>query len=74
MNGWVPLQIKPFLTSPSTRKNLAQPTDENLRSNPSSTVRLLIHVLRQPTFFLSSLLSAVTVDLPRSCVVRTGIA
>ncbi len=33
-------------------------------------VRLLIHVLRQPTFFFSSLLSAVSVDLPRSCLVK----
>ncbi len=32
------------------------------------------HVLHQPTFFFASLLSAVTVDLPRSCLVRTGIA
>ncbi len=38
------------------------------------TVRLLIHVLRQQTFFFSSLLSAVTVDLPRPCLVRTRIA
>ncbi len=38
------------------------------------TVRLLIHVQRQPTFFFPALLSAVTVDLPRSCLARTGIA
>ncbi len=31
-----------------------------------NTVQLLIHVLRQPTIFFSSLLSAITVDLPRS--------
>ncbi len=38
------------------------------------TVRSLIHVMRPPTFLFSSLLSANTVDLPRSCLVRTGIA
>ncbi len=32
------------------------------------------HVLRQLTFFFSSLLSVITFDLPRSCLVRTGIA
>ncbi len=37
------------------------------------TVRLLIHVLRQPTFFFSSLFLAIFVDLPRSCLVRTWI-
>ncbi len=43
--------------------------------NPSkATVRLLIHGLRQPTFFFSSLFSAILVDLPRSCMFRTGIA
>ncbi len=35
--------------------------------NPSKTsVRLLIHFLRRPTFFFSSLFSAITVDLRRS--------
>ncbi len=38
------------------------------------TVRLLIPVLCQPRFYFSSLLSAVFVDLPRSCLVRTAIA
>ncbi len=42
--------------------------------NMTPTVHLLIHVLREPTLLFSSLLSAVTVDLPRSCLVRTGIA
>ncbi len=32
------------------------------------------HVLRQPTFFFSSMLSVITVDIPRSCLVRTGVA
>ncbi len=45
---------------------------ERLRAN--GTVRLQIHVLRQPIFFFSSLLSAVTVGLPRSCLVRNGMA
>ncbi len=40
----------------------------------SLRVRLLIHVLRQSKFFFASLLSAIAVYLPRSCLVRTGIA
>ncbi len=38
------------------------------------TVSHQTNVQRQPPFFFSSLLSAVTVDLPRSCLVRSGIA
>ncbi len=37
------------------------------------TVSHQTHVLRQLTFFFSSLFSAINVDLPRSCLVRTGV-
>ncbi len=40
----------------------------------TSTVSLQTHILRKPTFFFSSLFSAITVDIPRSCLVRNDIA
>ncbi len=41
---------------------------------PANTVSHPTLVLRNPTFFFSSLLSAITVHLPRSCLAITGIA
>ncbi len=38
------------------------------------TVSQQTHVLRQPIFSFYSLFSAITIDFPRSCLVRTGVA
>ncbi len=63
--------------TPTASKSATQSLFIMLKANwnPSkTTVRLLIHVLRRPTFFFSSLFTAITVYLPPSCIFRTGLA